>query len=341
MGEEKFYNAKIKEEYLATISYPATRQMASYVFKKAKKTELSYKKDIYEMNLDELKDVIKGLKASTIDSAYNYLFKLQYYIDWAAKYRSTRLNELAGITDKREWVSNCVFSFRQPVYKREEILEMCKQLDNYPDRAVLLALFEGIGGEGYSELLNLRSKDLTEKDGRYYATLYNKLGEPRTIEISEKLDEYLRRTDDETVYRNKNGKSDSLRSSESLLVPSPFIFKKAARGKQDGALDLFFVQRKFTMFKELFETSYITPKRIINSGMLHHVNEIHQKQGFMTHDDWVAIAEIFNTSIIKYNGEDVRNILTLKKKASEKKFKEVYGYEVIEQEIKRKQSQRV
>lgn len=273
------------------------------------------------MNIEELKDVIKGLEASTIDSAYNYFFKLEYYIDWATKYRTTTINELAAITDKREWVSKCVASFRQPVYKREQILDMCKELDNYPDRAVLLALFEGIGGEGYSELLNLRSKDLTEKDGRYYATLYDKHGNSRTLEISEKLDEYLRKTDDETVYRNKNGKSESIRSSESLLVPSPFIFKKAARGKQEGALDLFFVQRKFTMFKELFETSFITPKRIINSGMLHHVNEIHQKQGFMTYDDWITIAEIFNTSIIKYNGEDTRNILTLKKKLQKRNSK--------------------
>ena len=329
MTNGKYYNAEIKEKYFATFTNKTTQEITEYAFKKVKKTEELLRKDIYEMNIDELGMAIKALSASTEDSAYNHSFKFQYYIDWATAngYRKTNINPLKNV-DKKEWVRPFVAKYKQSVFTRDEILDMCEQLVNYPDRAILLSLFEGIVGEGYSELLNLRKQDIKEIDGQQWVTLYNKDGEIRTIKISDTLAKYLYQADQATVYYNKNGNSESVKSSESMLIDSPNIFKKAARGKKDGKLDLFFVNRKFVMFKELFEIEFLRPKEVINSGILHMVNEIHQDKGYLTEEDWESIAEQFNTSFVKNNGREGRNIFSLKEKANSQIFEEKYGYKV-------------
>lgn len=329
---EKYYNAEIKNEYFETFQNAATKEITEYAFKKAKKTEEDLRKDIYDMNIDELGDLIRSLGASTIDSAYNYAFKFQYYIDWASKngYRKTNINPLDIIEDKKSWVEPFVARYKQSIFTRDEILDMCERLANYPDRAVLLGLFEGIVGEGYSELLNLRAKDLSEKDEKYFATLHNKNGEIRTIEISEKLYIYLNKADEAPVYYNKNGESESLRSSESILVESPYIFKKSARGKQEGKLDLFFVNRKFQLFKELFGAEFLRAKEVINSGILHMVNEFYQQKNHIEESDWVEIAEQYDTNFIEYKGKKQRNVIAIKEKANSQIFEEKYGYKVSE-----------
>lgn len=335
MMNDKYYNAEIKERYFDTIENQATREITEYTFKKAKETEDAYEKDIYEMNKDQLGEVIKGLSASTLNSAYNYVFKLQYYMEWATKngYRMTNLTPFDEIDDKKEWVKPFVAEYKQSLFTRQEILDMCGQLANDQDRAVLLGLFEGIVGEGYSELLNLRRKDIKEvSEGVYKATLHDKWGEIRTIDITEELAECLFKADVQPKYYNKNGESDSVKSSESILVESPYIFKKSARGKQEGKLDLFFVNRKFQMFKTLFGTKFLTTKEVVNSGILHMANELHQENGSLSEEDWEKIAIQYNTSFIKYKDQSHRNIFALKDKAKDKKFEEKYGYKLIEED---------
>lgn len=328
MTNEKFYNAEVKEQYFETFNNIATKETTEYAFKKAKNTEEKLKKDIYEMNIDELGDLLSAMSASTTDSAYNYACKFEYYIDWATVngHRKTNINPFSEIDDRRKWAEQFVATRKKSLFTRDEILDMCEQLVNYPDRALLLAIFEGIGGEGFSELLKLQTKDLKEIDDKFYATLTNKDGTHRTIEISDKLFYFLHKADTEEVYYNKNGESDSIKSSESQFVDSPFIFKKLARGRKDGDIDAFYVRRKFQMFKDLFGAKFLTAKEIANSGMLHMVNEFYKQNGVVTDENWEQIAEQYDTSFIKYQGEYVRNILVLKRKASEKIFEEKYGY---------------
>lgn len=327
-NHHKFYNADIKEKYFQTIQNEATRETTIYAFKKATNTENILNKDVFEMNIDELGYLVADMSASTVDSAYNYACRFEYYIDWATVngYRKTNINPFSGVEDRRKWAEKFVATRKKSLFTRDEILDMCEQLANYPDRALLLAIFEGISGEAFSELLNLQTRNLKEIDEKFYATLTNKDGEQRTIEISDKLFYYLHKADSAEIYYNKNGESESEKSSQSQFVDSPYIFKKLARGRKDGDIDAFYVRRKFQMFKELFGAKYLTAKEIENSGMLHMVHEFHQKNGVVTEENWEEIAEQYDTSFIKYQGQDVRNILSLKRKAAEKIFEDKYGY---------------
>src|SRR5690606_1173441 len=85
---------------------------------------------------------------------------------------------------------------------REHVIDMADQLVNESDRALLLGLFEGIRGTGFSELLNLEEKDIREKDGIFQVRLN---GNERTIEISERLAQMLISAANRSEYNNKNG----------------------------------------------------------------------------------------------------------------------------------------
>nr|WP_144509904.1 phage integrase family protein [Bacillus sp. FJAT-22090] len=325
----KFYNADIKERYFATIQNETTREITEYAFKKASKTEKIFGKDIYEMNINELAEVMKGLSASTPSSAYNQTFKFQHYIDWATEngLRQTNINPLETV-DKKEWVKPFVSEYKQSYFTREQILDMCNELINYPDKAILLALFEGISGEGYSELLNLRINDIKNLDGRYFAALKDKNDNQRTIEISEELAHYFDKANSATEYYNKNGLSDSVRSSRGTLVESSYIFKKSSRGKhkeKDEQLDLFFINRKFVMFKEIFGTKHLRPKEVINSGIMHMANEIFMRDGELGLDQLKEIADRFDTTYSKYNDEYFRNTHVIKERLDNDFFKETYN----------------
>lgn len=328
---EDFYNGEAKIKYLNTISHPDTRKLTSYPFSKAKKTEDLYEKDMYDMSIDELGEVLRGLAVSTPNTAYNHTVKFEQYIDWAYDngYTGSNLNPLANV-NKLEWSKQFVAKYKQSAFTRQQILDMCEDdLVNYVDRAVLLSLFEGIGGEGFSELLNLRTKDLKEEDDKYYATLYGKEGTFRTIEISEKLFNWLHKTDAELEYINKNGQTESDRQSTSKLLESDFIFKKTTRGKQEGKLNVFYVNRKFVIYKELFELHFLKAKDIQVSGMMHMANELYNKDGEFKPDHLKVIGEQYDTAMTKVANYENRNTNVIRLLLKTDLFKNLYGYDLI------------
>ena len=96
MADQKYYNADIKEKYFQTITNETVREITEYAFMKAKETEVMLNKDMYEMDIDELAMVVKGMGVSTENSAKSQAFKIQYYIDWASTngLRKTNINPL-------------------------------------------------------------------------------------------------------------------------------------------------------------------------------------------------------------------------------------------------------
>lgn len=332
LNAEKFYNGEIKIEYLNTIQHPETRKLTAYPFMAAKETEEKiYKKDLYDMSIDEIADVMKALSVSSANTAYNHAVKFEQYIDWAIEngYVGSNINPLSGLESKLEWSKQFVATYKQSAFTRQQILGMCEGLENYVDRAVLLALFEGISGEGFSEILNLRTKDLKEEDGKYFATLYQKDGSSRTIEISEYLYDTLHKADAAPEYYNKNGHAENDRQSTSKFLDSEFIMKKTTRGKQEGALTLFFVNRKFQIYKEVFNLKYLKSKDIQVSGMMHMANELYNRDGEFKQEHLHEIGDQFDTSMTRVDKYENRNTNVIKLLLKTDQFKNLYSYDLI------------
>lgn len=328
--QEDFFNGEIKTKYLNSFNNKETAYITSFIFIESKKMEKAFNKDIFQMSKNELGDVLRAQQASTEDSAYIKAVHLEQYIDWAIThgYAETNLNPLSSI-DKKEWTKQFVAKHKRMAFTRQQILEESEKLVNPVDQAVLLCIFEGIIGEGYSEMLNLRAQDLKEIDDRFYAELHDKNGEFRTLEISERLYYLLLKTDSIMTYINKNGNSETTKWAESKLLDSPHIFKKTTKGKQEGKLDLFFVNRKFQLYKEVFGFKWLRSKHIENSGMMHMANELYKKDGGFKPEHLKLVAEHYNISIAKVGSYEERPTTAIKTLIQSDLFEDLYGYRIV------------
>lgn len=324
------YNGEAKLRYLESFEEEQTAYITSFIFKSTKKTETALNKDIYDMNKFELEEVIKALSASTVNSAYTKSVQLEMYIDWAIEngYVESNINPLTNI-NKKEWVEPFVATYKQQVFTRKDILNLCDDLYNVADKAILLCVFEGIAGEGYSEMLNLRTEDLKEIDDKFYATLTNKNESTRTIEISKELFEFLHQADQEIYYYNKNGEATGERYQRSEYVESEYIFKKTTRGKQtEDKLDYAFFIRKFQVFKKVFDMPFLRSGHVEQSGMMHLANEIYQRDGELNRDNLYEIYVQFNEP--KKSGERTDSaVFAIKKLVGSETFEKLYGYKAI------------
>lgn len=328
-----FYNSEIKEEFLNSLD-EVSRVFSTLLMKKSSKTEKVYERDLYDLTVDEIGEVAADLEGSSNTAVYANVLRIEEYIDWAIDngYRKSNINPLSAI-DKVEWSKQFVASYKNYYFTRENIESMCHELYNPSDKGVLLGLFEGIGGRGFSELLNLKEDDIREKNGTWKVRLKDdKNEEPRYIEISEMLAEILISSANRPTYFNRNGMSTGNRYEQSKFENSPFVFKKTKRGKsRDGGLDAGYVSRKFQLYKDVFNREYLKSKHIVDSGIMHMANEL-QVDGILTTEQLYKIGDHFNTRFTYGDGKlkqkKYRNVTVLKSIISIPEFKELYGYEM-------------
>lgn len=318
----KFYNQEIKEAYLKTIESQVSRDFVENAFNRVEEEERQSNKDIYNMNLDELRGALSSLSCSSQVAVYNNLLIFEAYIDWAMEngHSYAKINPFMTILDKFGWSAHFVSEYKNRYYTREKIEDMIDELYNKADKSILLALFEGIRGVRFSELLNLEEKDIKEKDGKHFVQLTDDNKDiPRVIEISERLAELLVGTNEMKVYYNKNGQSTGgKRWEESVFVDSPKIYKKVTRGKQEGELTSFFISRKFDKtYKEVFDYKHLKAIHVIHSGIMDMAHRL-QSNGVLTSESIHKIVKHYA----------VTNTTTVKRIVSQPDFEELYGYEM-------------
>lgn len=328
----KFYNSEIKEEYLSTFENEASQKIAMFPLWKARIEEERIGKDLHEMSLKELESVLSGLRCSTPKAVYNYVNKIEEYLMWCAVkgYRRTNISPFPQ-HDREEWGKQFVVSYMNYSFTKEQIDDMLDILVNEVDKALLLLLFEGVRGDQYSEVLNLKVEDIYEEEDQSYLRLTNLDKKQREIPISKQLHNLLVLANRQTEYINKNGEGASQNSRYywSEFAESEFIFKRIRRGKQGGSLTNFFVNRKMQLFKEVFNHPHLKATHIISSGMMHMAHEAHQKNGVFTSDDARRIANQFDTSYTTGVTEHkYRNVTVIRKVVESEEFEKLYGYKL-------------
>lgn len=327
--EEIFYNNEIKQRFIDTFENPSSKKIASQPLRIAKSTELIKGKDLFEMTLDEIEDVLRSMSSSTLNAVYNNVNQIEAYIDWAIEngYRKSNINIISTI-NKIEWAKPLVARYKRHAFKREEILEMTEDLVNYSDQAVLMLLFEGAGGGGHSELLNLKRSDITGEEDYYMLNLKDRDGSERVIHASNELVKILILTDSQLDYINKNGEVANEKYRYSPLEDSEFIFKKAIKGEQGKHLTHSHIIRKFNLYKEVFGYEYMKASHIKNSGMMHMANEL-QIDNKLNKDDLLAIGEQFNTTPTQVDGKSYRSLTVIRRIIESPDFEELYEYKMI------------
>ncbi|MDA2630945.1 hypothetical protein [Bacillus cereus] len=100
--KEGLYNEDIKEEYLSKYK-ENTKRVKRIIFEKSRTLELTYGKDLYDFNFEELEEVIRSLKASTVRSLQNSVATIAQYTKFAIKNKkkSNKINYIDGFTKEK------------------------------------------------------------------------------------------------------------------------------------------------------------------------------------------------------------------------------------------------
>ncbi len=112
------------------------------------------------------------------------------------------------------------------MYNLDDFNNFIMTVDNDSDIAIYRALLEGIRGENYSEIKNLKPSSIEAEEDRYFATLCDEedgIKSYRKIEISEQLYEDLICAHHQTFYLDSSWHSENMELYE--FEDSPYIFK--------------------------------------------------------------------------------------------------------------------
>lgn len=311
MLENDIYNSQTKERFLD--NYKTTsRRIVAQMFKKAAEIEKYYEKDIYDMNLDELEEVMYNFSSKSLGTLTSNLAILRKYIDFAMQNRLTNATINYAKLIKNDEVVRYTNKMMQKksYFTREEIYDDVQDLENAIDKAIVVLLFMGIDVDN---LLKLKKTDFNYING----TL--QVGE-KTLRLDNETTEIIRDAISQEYYYSQ--KFDEQRESaprKYQLEESEYIVRGSIRTERrlkenvviDGSnkVNKRTVTFRFTRIQEATGKMY-TINNVFGSGLIHCAREYKKANGIkkLTGEDITKINELFGL-----DATSVRNFYTKNK----------------------------
>lgn len=321
--KERMYNPDIKEEFLLTYENNETQTVIAYIFYKSKSTEELLKKDLYEFSIDEIEDVLFNMNPLTKRAAETNARFISSYIDWAISKGLVNSNINPMLTKGNDWFEKFVDKNRKIYFSEQELNEMIEELVNASDAVILRLLFEGAGGEGLSELLNLTKNHI--KFDNVLVLEDDKKG-IRELKFSEECMRLIKQALKEKEYQLKNGTGQ--RNNVLKLVENDYVIRPVQRRSTTiDRADKHLIYRRIATIKEYFGLKYLTAKNIQRSGMIKMAKDLFLRDRELKSKQLYEISERFGIGKI---GSEYYNISILKEFINRENIKKLYGIDIGE-----------
>lgn len=288
------YNEKVKNRYLATYENEGTQVTIRSLFAKATLTEETLNKDLYNFSIDDLTDVFKNISPKTNSIAMSAGRFIKQYITWAIRqgYRDNNDNPLNG-ADKK-WFTKFVDRKLKIHYSYDEFLELIDEAQSYQDKILLFLLWEGISGEGFSQLRNLKYSDINYDNN----TIYIKEREYH-VQVDPECIKFLQKSNDEKTYIQYNMKTKEF--SEKELIQSEYVLRNVRSPRvqiaQSVGINVIY-NRLHGMREYLGDLEYLTPQSLRQSGMLKMAYDLSLNKNNLGYEELSQIGEKYEYSTI-------------------------------------------
>jgi integrase len=313
--EDKLFNEDLKYEFINQYGF-GTQKVIVRLFKVSQVMEAEMDKDIYDFNREELRRFFFFLMPKTEAASNSNVTWIQKYIEWAIDeghkeglnpldmVDSTWKKQFANANLKQLWTDKEI----------DEIVDPTKRA-NYQDAALVMMLFSGIKGQGNSEILSLREKDINFKTNE--VLLHDEDGSTRTTTVSDKCIEFMRKALNETEYEKMNGfASPDIKAPTAKLVENEYVIKSATtRTIHFEEADKFIVSRRISKIADEINMPTFTPTAVFRSGMLAMAKDVYLEQGDLSDESILSIQKQFGGSddSIDYRlKQDILNIDLIK-----------------------------
>ena len=208
------YNENIKSRY---IEYKTDLTILSNgylerLFGRTEKFESELDKDISNFTYYEILNMYKTWNETSYEVLQVCNSNLSMYTQWCLDQHLVVDSQNHFLEFNKEIFMDCtnILVNQKRMVTREQVLQWANQFDNPSDGFILLALFEGIKGENYNELTQLKLSDF--HDGK--VTLCT----GREIEVSKELYNLAEKSNQEEFYTSHKNKRQFKLKNEDLII---------------------------------------------------------------------------------------------------------------------------
>lgn len=293
----KLHNENNKLEFLSSYSETA-KVVYKGILSKAYDLEILYNKDLASFDCDELDMLIRSkISSSDINTIAAGVSIIINYIRWCYEEKGYErkidinndftFNKLYKYIDfdkaKRKYITKEGF---------DSLIEFCV---NAQDSVIFALLFEGVKGEKFEELLNLRVDDCNFTTNTLSLTRND--GSKRQIIVGNSTIDIIRDTINQERYLKNNGQKNDLFSKKLDVVEiaeCPYVIR--AGGKKTDKVNQQLISLRVSRILKLYGRLELTPTSIWQSGMLEYARKLYAKKGCpLEKEDYIQINRRFGT----------------------------------------------
>lgn len=321
----RLYNEEIKERFLSTYDNEATQKTIRNVFFKTEMIESVLDKDIYEFTLEQLHKAITNTNPHSKSVATSTGRFLSQYISYCIEsgYRKGNINPLKSLSD--DFYEDTIDKTRKIHYSFEEFKELLNDpiLMNNSDKAMLGLFYEGIIGEKFSQIRELKCSDIKSDDNTVYVKERDEY-----IKINPELMVYIEKACNETTYYQYNFTNEDYTEKE--LLSSEYVFRnvKSPRGVENEPVKLNVFYSRMNTIKELLNKTYLTPNALKQSGMIKMAVDIYTQIGKLAYDELAQVCDKYQFSTLTNNNYTYYNTYLLREFLNEDTIKDLYNIDL-------------
>lgn len=264
------YNENIKNRYIenkeSEVIVP--KGYLQNCFKKSEPFEEELGKDISNFTAYEINNFFKTLNISSYESLLVLCNSFQQYTQWCLQQNLVKDSQNHFLEFDKDDLIACLnkIAMQNKIIPKETIYRWCNELVNYGDSFAIIALFEGLKGKNYCEIVNAKIEDLNTKKKTF------KTCTGRIIPVSDKFIELAINSDKELNYLAITG----MEQRQTKLIDNGLIIKDYPNVK-DGVSEFIkgrrLYNRALRMFDFLGVADWCSFNAIYGSGLVSFIQE--------------------------------------------------------------------
>ncbi|MEK8132965.1 integrase [Paenibacillus filicis] len=293
--EDKYFNEEVKKEFIEQYG-AGTQKLIARMFKISNAIESDLEKDVYDFTREELRRLMFLYAPTTENSSKHNVSWISKYIDWAIEEGHVNgLNPLDLVP--KDWASQFVNKTLKKYWTDKEINQIIDKCANAQDAVIISLLYEGVWGEGHSEILGLAKPHVDAFNNTLHLSDEN--GNKRSIVVSDKCIKLCEQALREDTYEKMNGNtSPDNRADQANLIENDYVVRSAKTNtKHIYESEKNVVYRRLTKIANELNEPQFQPRNIAYSGMLFRAKELYQERGQLDKEEYALIAERFNFNL--------------------------------------------
>lgn len=276
LNERELYNTELKERYLENFE-DKKKVYIKYLFYNSSRLEHEYDKDLSSFSHNQFANFLIELNSKSRESLITYLSTAKQYMDYAIS--EGYVESLINIADtfNKESVGKYVNKVAQKnrYITREVYEDLINNLTNAQDQVIFALLWEGLRGEGYCELVNLKEKDVNFDKKLLYIHRNNDRIEHKVSDYTLNI---IKDAIEEEEYQKNNGYNEDLKTRTLPVSQTEYVIKPSG-SKKVGKILQQNITSRLKKNAKWYSNPHLTGVSIHESGMVDYAKTLKEAKG--------------------------------------------------------------